>query len=86
MHRPSEPKGQKDPGVSGKDAIEFWHRYIVALNRQLIPFSHDDLAKKIELDEKMTQATTAWWNKVRTIILVVTALVGLAAAIIAFWR
>jgi hypothetical protein len=86
MHRPGEPKGQKDPGVSGKDAIAFWHRYIVDLNRTLIPVSHEDLARKIDLDKKVDEASTEWWKKVRMIILVITALVGLAGAIFAFWR
>jgi hypothetical protein len=72
--------------VNGSEAIAFWHCYIVDLNRELIPVSHEDHERKIDLDKRMHEASTEWWKKVRMIILVIMALVGVVGAIVAFWR
>jgi hypothetical protein len=86
MHRTGEPRGQQDPGVSGAQAIKIWHDHIVILNRELIPVRPEELEGKIDLDKKTHEASTKWWENVRMIILVLTALVGLVGAIVAFWR
>jgi hypothetical protein len=86
MHRRGEPRGQRDPGVTGAEAIRIWHDCIVNLNQTLIPVAAEELETKIVLDKKAHEASIKYWEKVRMIILVLTALVGLVAAIVAFWR
>ncbi len=85
-HRNREPAGQKDPGVTGGPAVAFWHRYVRELNRTLKPVSAEELVRKIDLEKKRHEAASQWWKKVRLIMLVLTALVSLIAAIVALWR